>query len=126
MSFLDSDVKKPLASVAAMNDEGNSVVFSKMWGNYIVNDRTGIKIQLERVGETFEMVLKTKKLEMGTKKDLKWIEDGGKKWAGMEVDANKEESVDEEGARRIDGRKERWFSGGGCWNGSELRDGAAA
>ena len=41
---LDSDVRKPLASVAAMNDEGGSVVFSKKWENYIVNDRTGEKI----------------------------------------------------------------------------------
>ena len=71
VSFLDSDVRKPLASVAAMNDEGNSVVFSKKWGNYIVNDRTGEKIQLERVGETFEVSLKTRKLEEGTKTDLK-------------------------------------------------------
>ena len=41
MRFLDSDVKKPLASVLAMNDEGNSVVFIKKWGNYIENDSTG-------------------------------------------------------------------------------------
>ena len=31
MRFLDSDVKKPLAGVSAMNDEGNTVVFSKKW-----------------------------------------------------------------------------------------------
>ena len=31
-----------------------------------------------------------------------WTEDGGKKWAGMEVDANEEESEDEEMARRVD------------------------
>ena len=43
-----------------------------------------------KVEETFEMVLKTKKLEEGTRKDLKWAEDGGKKFAGMEVDANEE------------------------------------
>ena len=29
MRFLESDVKKPLAAVSAMNDEGNTVVFSK-------------------------------------------------------------------------------------------------
>ena len=28
MGFLDSDVKKPLAAVSAVNDEGNTVVFS--------------------------------------------------------------------------------------------------
>ena len=57
---------------------------------------------MERVGETFEMVLQTRKMDEGTKKDLKWTEDGGKKFAGMEVDANEEESEDEEVARRVD------------------------
>ena len=56
------------------------------------------------------MVLKTKKLEEGTKKDLKWTEDGGKNFAGMEVDANDEESENEEGdeelATRVAGGKE--------------------
>ena len=54
------------------------------------------------------MVLKTTKLEDGTKKDLKWTEDDGKKFAGMEVDANDEESENEEGdeelARRVGGK----------------------
>jgi hypothetical protein len=95
MRFLDSDVRKPLAAVSAMNDEGNTVVFSRKWGNYIENDGTGKRIPLERVGETFEMVLKTKKLEEGTRKDVRWAEDGGKKFAGMEVDANDEESEKE-------------------------------
>ena len=71
MRFLDSDVRKPLAAVSAMNDEGNTVVFSRKWGNYIENDRTGGKIQMDRVGETFEMVFKTKKRLEGTKVDLK-------------------------------------------------------
>ena len=31
MRFLDSDVKKPLAAVSAMNDEENTVVFCKKW-----------------------------------------------------------------------------------------------
>ena len=85
------------------------------------------KIALERVGDTFEMVMKTRKLVEETKKYLKWTEDGGKKFAGMEVDANEEESGDEEGARRIDGGKEgEGGLGGGCWNGSELQDGAAS
>ena len=106
MRFLDSDVRKPLASVAAMSDEGNTVDFSGKWENYIENDRTGEKIQLERVGETFEMVLKTRKLDEGTKKDLKWTEDGRQKFAGMEDDANEKESEDDEVARRVDGGKE--------------------
>ena len=52
------------------------------------------------------MVLKTKKLEEGTEKEVRWAEDGGKKFAGMEVDANEEESEDEEVARRVDEGKE--------------------
>ena len=55
MRFLDSGVKKPLAAVSAMNDEGNTVVFSKNWGSYIENDTIGEKIMIERVGDTFEM-----------------------------------------------------------------------
>ena len=58
---------------------------------------------MERVGETFEMVLKTTKLEAGTRKDLKWAENGGKKFAGMKVDANEEE---EEMVRTVDEGKE--------------------
>ena len=101
MSLLDSDVRRPLAALSAMNDEGNTVVFSRKWENYIENERIGEKIHLEGVGETFEMVLKTRKLEEGAKKDLKWAEDGGKKFAGMQVDANEEEG-EEEIARRAD------------------------
>ena len=102
MRFLDSDVRKPSAAVSAMNDEGNAVVFSRKWGNYVEDDRTGDRIPLERAGETFEMVLRTRKLQEGTKKNLKWAEDGGKKFEGMEVVANEEESEDEEVARRVD------------------------
>jgi ribosomal protein L14 len=32
MKFLDADVKKPLGAVSAMEDEGNTVVFSRKWG----------------------------------------------------------------------------------------------
>ena len=105
MRFLDSDVQRNWAAVSAMNDEGNTFVFSRKWGSYIEKDVTGEKIPMERVGETLEMVLKTKKLEEGTRKDLKWAEDGGKKFAGMEVDANEEEE-EEEMMRRVDEGKE--------------------
>jgi len=91
MRFLDSDVKKPLAAVSAINDEGNTVVFSKKWGNYIENDVTGERIMIERVGDTFELHLKAKKMKEGTKKEVKWAEDGGKKYQGMDVDANDED-----------------------------------
>ena len=106
MRILNSDVRKPLAAVSAMNDEGNMVVFSRKCESYIENDVTREKIPMERVGEKFEMVLKTKKLEEGTRKDVRWAEDGGKKFAGMEVDANDEESEEEEMARRVDEGKE--------------------
>ena len=76
---------------------------AERWGSYIENDVTREKIPMERVGEKFEMVLKTKKLEEGTRKGLKWAEDGGKKFAGMEVDANEAE---EEMMRRVDEGKE--------------------
>ena len=32
MKFLDTEVKKPLGAVSAMEDAGNTVVFSKKWG----------------------------------------------------------------------------------------------
>ena len=50
----------PLAAVSAMNDEGDTVMFSNKWGNYMENGATG---EIERVGETFEMTLKAKEDE---------------------------------------------------------------
>lgn len=41
MNFLDADVKKPLAAVSAIVDEGNTVVFGAK-GSYIENDITRI------------------------------------------------------------------------------------
>ena len=87
MRFLDSDVKMPLAAVSAMKDEGNTVVFSKKWGN----DATGEKIMIERVGDTFEKTLQAKKMKDGTRKEVRWAEDGGKKYEGMDVDSNDED-----------------------------------
>ena len=101
MIFLDSDVKKPLAAVSAMNDEGNTVVFSRKWGNYIENDITGEKIMMQRVGDTFGMSLRTRKLANGTLKDVKWADDGGKKYEGVEVDANDEMDEEEETAQKV-------------------------
>ena len=46
-------MKKPLAAVSAMNDEGNTVVFSKKWQSYVENDATDEKILIERVGGHF-------------------------------------------------------------------------
>ena len=66
MTFLDSDVKKPLGAVSAMEDAGNTVVFSKKWGRYIENDETGERIMMERVNGTYLMKVNT-------------IDEGGKK-----------------------------------------------
>lgn len=73
MIFVDANVNKPLAAVSAMVDEGNSVVFSKKWGSYVVNDATGENIELVRrgcdregKGGTFAMVLEC--METKTKK----------------------------------------------------------
>ena len=48
--FLDSDVKKPSAVVSAMTAEGNTVVFSRKWGNYIEKESTKEKTMIEKVG----------------------------------------------------------------------------
>ena len=57
MKFLDAGVKKPLLAVSAMEDEGNTVVFSRKWGRYVENDETGERIPMERRGGTYVMVL---------------------------------------------------------------------
>ena len=51
-----TDVGKPLASVGKILDRGNTVVFSrKEGGSYILNEKTGSKIELEEEKGTFEM-----------------------------------------------------------------------
>ena len=57
MKFLDADVKKPLGAVSAMEDEGNTVVFSRKWGSYVEHDVTGERIPLVRKGGTYVMLL---------------------------------------------------------------------
>ena len=57
MKFLDADVKKPLGAVSAMEDEGNTVVFSKKWGRHVENDATGERIPMVRKGGVYVMVL---------------------------------------------------------------------
>ena len=66
-------------------------MFRKKWGSCIENDATGEKIMIERVGDTFEMILQAKKMKDGTRKEVRWAEDGGKKCEGMHVDANDED-----------------------------------
>ena len=55
-----------------MNDEGNTIFSDRKRGSYIENAGAGEKIQLESVGDTFEMVLKVKKLGVGKTQVLKW------------------------------------------------------
>ena len=84
-------MKKPLAAVSATNDdEGNPVMFSRTWRSHIENDVTGEKIVIERVGDTFKMTSKAKKVKEGTRMELRWAEDAGKKYEGIEVDENDE------------------------------------
>ena len=47
MKFLDADVRRPLAAVGAIVDEGNTVVFSAQ-GAYIQNDTTKERIPMIR------------------------------------------------------------------------------
>ena len=52
------------------------------------------------------MILKTRKLTNGTRKEVKWADDGGKKYEGMEVDANDELDEDEEMAQKVEEGKD--------------------
>ena len=100
MRFLDSDVKKPLAAVSAMNDEGNTVVFSRKWGSYVENDETGERIKMD----TFEMVLDaTKQYEGKKKKVVTWARPEADKYKGMEVDNVDDEEVPNGWEKRSEG-----------------------
>ena len=57
MKFLDADVRKPLAAVSEMVDEGSTVVFSRKWGSFVENDTTGERIPLTRKNGVFVMRL---------------------------------------------------------------------
>jgi hypothetical protein len=54
MKSLDADVRRPLASVAAMVDEGNIVVFSH-GESYVKNEASGDRIELVRKSGVFVM-----------------------------------------------------------------------
>ena len=60
MKFLDADVRRPLASVAAMVDEGNIVVFSH-GESYVKNVVSGDRIELVRKNGVFVMELESGK-----------------------------------------------------------------
>ena len=56
MHYLVTNVKKPLASVSAIIDQGNKVVFDTE-GSYVENKQTGERIKLKRKNGTFIMKL---------------------------------------------------------------------
>lgn len=93
--FSTATTTKPLAAVSAMDDAGSTVVFSRRWGSYVENDGSKEGMNMERVGDTFEMVLQTNKREEGANRAVKRAGDGGKKFGDMETDANDEENGDE-------------------------------
>ena len=74
-----------------MEDEGNTVCFSKKWGIFVENDLTGEMIYFERRGGTYVMKLKVKKTSWDKKGEGIY-----KKTEEMEVDANEEMEDDEE------------------------------
>ena len=54
MKFIVTDVKKPLAAVSSIVDEGNVVVFGPGdWGSYIMNAKTKERIYMRRKKGTF-------------------------------------------------------------------------
>ena len=83
---MDSNVRKPLVAVSAMVYEGNTIVFSNKWGCYVENDGTGERLGIERVGDTFEMVLEAKKQVEGRKKVVTWARPEAEKYGSTEVD----------------------------------------
>ena len=93
MKFLDADLKKPLAAVSAMEDEGNTVVFSRKWGRYVENDETGERIPIERRGGTYVMIL-----EGAVQKDGKTKKKDGK----MEMEVGGMDADDGEGGAKGD------------------------
>ena len=69
MKFLDADVKRPLAAVSAIVDEGNTVVFSAR-GAYIENDTTKERMPMIRKNGVFMLELETDKVGMKTNMDV--------------------------------------------------------
>ena len=66
MKFLDADVKRPLASVSAIVDEGNVVVFGQH-ESFIENVSTGQRIPMCRRNGVFVMQLDTQPCQKTTK-----------------------------------------------------------
>ena len=95
MKFLDADVKKPLASVSTIVDEGNKVIFGPE-RSYIENNITGEKIELKRRNGVFILEVESD----GKKVTEKKKQDGGKMEVG-EVNYEHEEEDRTEFRRRL-------------------------
>ena len=67
MKFLDADVKRPLASVAAMVDEGNRVIFASQ-NSYVENVATGERIPMRRKNGVFVLELEAGNDKVGNKR----------------------------------------------------------
>ena len=74
MKFLDADVKRPLASVSAIVDEGNVVVFGQH-ESFIENVSTGQRIPMCRRNGVFVMQLDTQPCQKTTK-SVRFNEEG--------------------------------------------------
>ena len=95
IKFLVTDVKKPLAAVSAIVDEGNVVVFGPgPWGSFIQNVQSGERIPMERKKGTYVIRVEYP----GTKPKVSFAEapkdDGGRR--EMDIGAASEEEREED------------------------------
>ena len=87
MKFLVTDVKKPLAAVSAVVDEGNVVVFGPgPWGSFIQNVHSGEKLFMERRKGTYVIKVKYEGKQQAPK------DDGGRR--AMDIGAAEEEPAE--------------------------------
>ena len=64
MKFLMTDVRKPLAAVSAIVEAGNEVVFKPgVYDSFILNPRTGEKVQLKREKGTYTMEVEVEDMD---------------------------------------------------------------
>ena len=88
-----ADVKKHLGAESAMEDEGDTVRFSRKYGRFAENDETGKRIYFERKNNTYVMKVKAQKTNK-------------KKTDGMDVYANDEADEDEEMTKEVEEGKD--------------------
>ena len=103
MKFIDADVRRPLASVAAMVDEGNTVIFGPR-RSYVKSGATGEEIELVRKNGVFIMELDTGKVnKQGVKPMEVGLVEAGKKNQVEEMIfyRNAKMNIDEDFSRRV-------------------------